>query len=450
MIFSVNKLQWLNLILKERFGCDLKLLLQDNKLLELSLEGSKSSIYFDRLDPIFHNSCSDFPCEYWNPVEEGFKVPIEKKIPAPTSRDLQLPLVEFSDQGAYIHYDILGLIYWMLSRQEEIGRVDLDAHDRFPATASHAFSHGYLERPIVDEWLIVLGQVINQLWPHLKLKQHSFQINVSHDVDSPSLCGFKSWRAVARMMASYLIKQKNFRAFALAPYLKLNTNKKLNTFDPYNTFNWLMDLSEINGFKSAFYFICGNTHKQYDADYDINHPAIRDLLRRIHERGHEIGLHPSYMTYQQPQLIKHEANELRRVCDEEGIVQDEWGGRMHYLRWQPSTTLTGCDLAGMTYDSTLGYADRPGFRCGTCFDYPAFDPVHERLLSVRIRPLIVMECTVIGHSYLNLGASEAAVEKMIFLKDRCKKVSGSFNALWHNSYFFDETFTKIYEYIIKK
>jgi len=31
--------------------------------------------------------------------------------------------------------------------------------------------------------------------------------------------------------------------------------------------------------------------------------------------------------------------------------------------------------AGMDYDSTLSYADRPGFRCGTCSEYPAFDPV---------------------------------------------------------------------------
>ncbi|WP_234909911.1 polysaccharide deacetylase family protein, partial [Vibrio anguillarum] len=117
-------------------------------------------------------------------------------------------------------------------------------------------------------------------------------------------------------------------------------------------------------------------------------------MRRIHERGHEIGLHPSYGTFQQPELIKQEAERLKRICAEESIDQHVWGGRMHYLRWEQSTTMRAWAGAGMTYDSTLGYADRPGFRCGTCFEYPAFDPVAQEQLNLRIRPLVVMECTV--------------------------------------------------------
>jgi hypothetical protein len=50
-------------------------------------------------------------------------------------------------------------------RVEEIGRTDLDNHERFPATSSHAFKHGYLDRPVVDEWLHLLGQVIQRQWP---------------------------------------------------------------------------------------------------------------------------------------------------------------------------------------------------------------------------------------------------------------------------------------------
>jgi hypothetical protein len=62
----------------------------------------------------------------------------------------------------------------MLARVEEIGRMDLDNHGRFPATASHAFQHGYLDRPVVDEWLHLLGQVIKRQWPglHWKLMSH--------------------------------------------------------------------------------------------------------------------------------------------------------------------------------------------------------------------------------------------------------------------------------------
>lgn len=55
---------------------------------------------------------------------------------------------------------------------------------------------------------------------------------------------------------------------------------------------------------------------------------------------------------------------------------------MHYLRWGHPTTLQAWNDAGMDYDSTLGYADSPGFRCGTCFEYPAFNPITQQQLAI--------------------------------------------------------------------
>ena len=117
---------------------------------------------------------------------------------------------------------------------------------------------------------------------------------------------------------------------------------------------------------------------------------------------------------------------------------------MHYLRWEQPTTMRAWADAGMTYDSTLGYADRPGFRCGTCHEYPAFDPVAQEQLDVRIRPLVVMECTVIDSVYLGLGVTREAEGKMQQLKERCRQVNGCFGLLWHNSYFKNAQLKEIY------
>lgn len=431
--FSDGAMRWLETILFERFGHHFTLVQQPNTL-EFKLNGSQGSITFARLQSIFHQSCSDFPCQQWQASSEDFIAPIEDYIPAPSITELPSPLIEFSKQGATIHYDILGLTYWMLARLEEVERKDLDNHQRFPAISSHAYQHGYLERPIVDEWLMILGQVIQCVWPSIELKRHDFSIKVSHDVDSPSMYGFKSWPTIGRMMAGHLLKRRDLKAFFTAPYIKFATRSQLHPADPYNTFEWLMDISEANNIKSAFYFICGGSHS-HDADYEPEHPVIRNLMRRIHERGHEIGLHPSYGTFQQPELIMQEAERLKRICAEEGIEQSQWGGRMHYLRWEQPTTMRAWAGAGMTYDSTLGYADRPGFRCGTCHEYPAFDPIAQEQLSLRIRPLVVMECTVIEAVYFGLGVTDAAEEKIQQLKMRCEQVSGTFGLLWHNSYF---------------
>jgi hypothetical protein len=106
---------------------------------------------------------------------------------------------------------------------------------------------------------------------------------------------------------------------------------------------------------------------------------------------------------------------------------------MHFLRWDQAVTLNAWSEAGMAYDSTLSYADRPGFRCGTCFEYPAFDVVNEQPLPVRVRPLIAMECTVMAPRYMDLGTGEAAAAKFAQLKEACRAVNGCFTLLWHNS-----------------
>jgi len=106
---------------------------------------------------------------------------------------------------------------------------------------------------------------------------------------------------------------------------------------------------------------------------------------------------------------------------------------MHYLRWQQPTTLLGWNAAGLRYDGTLGYAEQPGFRCGTCHEYPAFDPVSDKQLELRLRPLIVMDQTIISDQYLGLGLGEAAREKILYYKNICRAVGGIFSLLWHNS-----------------
>ena len=126
---------------------------------------------------------------------------------------------------------------------------------------------------------------------------------------------------------------------------------------------------------------------------------------------------------------------LRRVLDDEGIDQPRLGGRQHYLRWETPTTARLWEDNGLDYDSTLSYADRPGFRCGTCFEYPMFDAERQEQVNLKIRPLIAMECSIIDDKYMGLGFSCKSRDTFENLKKRCKLVEGKFTLLWHNSYF---------------
>lgn len=438
---------WLESILQERFGHQF-ILENANGLLALYLSGQEGNILFDRLEDAFLKSSSEIPYTCWNAVAEGWHSALNANLPTPGVAELPSPLIEQLDGRYVIHYDIIGLTYWMLARVEEIGRRDLDSHSRFPATSSHAFKYGYLDRPVVDEWLHILSQVIQRQWPEISLRIHQSSLNVSHDVDSPFQYLFMSPKNIGRQVLGDVLKRGNPK-IGLNRFLKWCFVKAGNfDNDPFNTFDWIMDVSDQYGLTSTFYFVCGRTDAQRDTDYEIECPAIRAIMRRIHERDHEIGLHPSYNTYKRLDAIVDEASRLRSVCAEEGIEQTEWGVRMHYLRWEQPTTMRVLEAAGMSYDSTLSYADHAGFRCGTCFEFPGFDAVVGKTLNLRIRPLIAMECAVLGDMYQNLSYEDALTYLKI-LKQRCYAVGGSFSLLWHNSELLDPGMRSLYVQLLR-
>lgn len=447
MIHTPKLLLWLEAVLFERYESDFRLQLLDDRWV-MKTPALEGCIEVLRTHTSFGAPAGATPYTECLPLGSDFLSGMGHSMPAPGAAALPEPLITEIVGGFCIGYDIFGLAVWMMTRQEEIGAVVLDAHGRFPAVESHAYRHGYLDRPVVDEWLLVLQGLIQRVWPTLTIKQHVFTQIVSHDVDEPSFAAFASPLMLLRRMVGDAMRRGRLSSLVDMPRIRRESRSQISKREPFNTFEWLMDQSERRGLKSAFYFICGRTVPARDALYELEHPAIRHLLRRIHSRGHEIGLHPSYGTYQSPALIAQEAARLKRVCGEEGIEQQTWGGRMHYLRWEHPTTMYGWEAAGMTYDSTLGYGDQPGFRCGTCFDYPAFDPVRNEMLNLRIRPLVAMDQTFLGKHYLDLGTGDRALSRFVQLKDACRRVNGAFTLLWHNSFFPTVAERNLYERVL--
>lgn len=437
---------WLEEIIYQRFGCNFNLIYSNNKI-EMRSGNSRRVISFSLCPSLYQRGNLDMPCSLWDPEDEGWHSILEKPIHAPAVQSLLSPLIDLTRFGYHINYDILGLTYWMLTRQEEVDRTDLDIHGRFPATSSHAFKFGYLNTPLVDEWLHILKQIINKTWPELNLKINKFKIQISHDVDRPSLYAFRSWREILRMMGGHLLKRNDLRAFILTPYIKLFSKKQIHSLDPFNTFEWIMDQSDKEGLTSIFYFLCNN-EGGYDADYNLNDPRITKLIKKISSRGHKIGLHPSYNAFNNTNLIKNEFDKLVNVCNSLNVKQNAWGSRMHYLKWEQSVTPRALVQAGLNFDATLGYADHPGFRCGTCFEYPAFDPVNLEYLPMSIRPLILMDSTLLDSTYFGMGASKDAFEIAINLRETCRKVNGCFELLWHNSNLHSDSQKLIYSKIL--
>jgi hypothetical protein len=175
------------------------------------------------------------------------------------------------------------------------------------------------------------------------------------------------------------------------------------------------------------------SNKKFDYFYPINHPTLREILSKINERGHYIGIHPSYNTSIKIDLLKTEVENLQKVLKELKIYPEKIHSRMHFLRWKWPLTAYGLEGAKCYYDSTLGYADKPGFRCGTCFSYRMFDPLEKKILNLIEKPLIVMESSIFSTKYMNIKNRDEAYNRIIELRNECQKVNGSFRFLWHNT-----------------
>lgn len=122
---------------------------------------------------------------------------------------------------------------------------------------------------------------------------------------------------------------------------------------------------------------------------------IETALRSIRENGNEVGLH-GIDAWIDGASAEQELAEVRRVTQ-----AGETGVRMHWLFFDERSPMV-LDRGGASYDSSIGYRETIGFRCGTS---QAYRPIGaERLLEL---PLHVMDTALFYPAYLGYSQSEA-------------------------------------------
>lgn len=370
------------------------------------------------------------PLERWDTADAGTAARLVRPtVPVLFGRRLgNGSYLEVDQATTTLGLDVFGSAFLLLSRYEELVGSERDSHDRFPGAASIAAREGFLDRPLVDEYVELLWDVLQRRWPGLARAPRLYQLWLSHDVDLPrssgtGLVGLAKWAVadVVRRREPWLAVRR-LRAYPAA-------RKGLVPADPMNSFDLIMDISERCGLQSAFYFIPTAGARAVDAPYGLDEDWTRSLLRRIHGRGHEIGLHASYDTYRDAVQTRREFELLCQTAEREGIVQEEWGGRQHFLRWDAAHTWRNWEEAGLAYDSSLTFHDRAGFRSGTSHEHRVFDLRARRALRLRERPVVAMDATLKGY----MGLSDAEIiDEVTTLAGRCRMFDGTMGLLWHN------------------
>jgi len=367
----------------------------------------------------------------WLPVDRvvprSGHLPFDDPVPillwGAGSENGRKPFAQILDGRLLIFYvDILASALFMLSRWEEKVVPIRDEHRRFPATASVAYRQGFIDRPIVDEYGLILREWIKALLPGWEPQPRQFIVRLSHDVDHVRC--FPDWCTGVRAVGRDLLKRRDFR-LAGRKGLGLLTGLLAPSLDLcFRGIRILADLSTYYGLKNDVFFFMAADPGPFDEGYDPASPWIRRCIDTLREQGFEIGLHASYGSLDNPARLREE-----KRCLEAILGTGEFGGRHHYLRFTPSRTWRDWEHVGLLYDSTMGYADHEGFRCGTCYPFRPFDLEEDRELGIWEHPLIVSDRTL--QVYRRLSPPQA-MDRIRELAHRCRLVGGVFELLWHS------------------
>ena len=339
----------------------------------------------------------------------------------------------FDDEYVYLPIDIVGTVFFFLTRYEEAVGLERDDHGRFPATASIAFKAGILDRPIVDEYVEVLWGCLCMIRPQMSRKVKQGRTIVTCDVDTPFQNHSYSLKASAKVVLGDILKRRSLAAAGRTTYQYLRLKRGDKGADPfYSAIPWIMDVNDRLNNEVSFYFIPEGSNPNYDMGYSLSDPRLEELLLLISKRGHSIGFHPSYESSLSRKRFMHEYRLLASKLDQLSISQQEIGGRQHYLRWNCGSPSMWQE-AGLDYDSSLAFADYAGFRTGTSREYRMFDLYKHETLEVKQRALIAAESVIVSPVYMGMGHTNEALDYIMELKRRCLMFSGNFTVLWHNS-----------------
>ncbi len=188
------------------------------------------------------------------------------------------PAERINSQTIKLPIDLFGSAFFMLSRYEEAVLPDRDSHNRFPATVSLAYRAGFLDRPIVDEYVEILWAAMQRIWPGLDRKPRQPRMRVSCDVDSPfALTG--AIKGMGRRFAGDLLKRHSPALARRNLAANWQARSGDHSRDPHrNGIDWIMDINERAGQSVGFYFIPENTDRRFDNRVSLDEPRMRALV----------------------------------------------------------------------------------------------------------------------------------------------------------------------------
>lgn len=347
----------------------------------------------------------------------------------------------FND-NSILPFDVLAASFYIITRYEEYLPHVSDQYNRFQPQDSILYKMETFETPIINVWAKELGEIITSKYPDIQLKKKTFKFIPTYDIDA-------AWayrnKGLFRTTAAFLRDALVFNTDEIKRRYEVLTKKRI---DPFDTFDYQIELQKELKLKPLYFILCGD-YNTNDKNISIRNKDFQELIKHIGDYA-LVGIHPSFSSYLQKDVIKDEIKRLSEVLN-----RDVTMSRQHFLRLSLPKSYQILNELDITDDYTMGYASQAGFRAGYADTFAFFDLENDTKTKLNIHPFALMDGTM--RDYLDLDVHES-FDKAKKLVDEVKKVNGTFILLWHNETLSGEKrwegwitlYRKILDYIISQ
>jgi hypothetical protein len=324
----------------------------------------------------------------------------------------------FFETGGDMQFDIFAASFYLISRYEEYLPHEKDEYGRYAHTNSLAFRANFLHQPVVNIWMQEFKSALHSHFPELRFKGRHFENVITYDIDIAYSYLCKGlWRNIGGTLRSLW---KGEWSLAVERWKVLMGRRK----DPFDCYEWLDALHLYCRLKPYYFFLVPKNNSAYDKNVSTTSKRFKELVE-YYCATYNVGIHPSWQSGDEDELLKEEIEWLEAVGDKHIIAS-----RQHYIRLSLPDTYRRLIAAGIRKDFSMGYGSVNGFRASVCTYFKWYDLLKEQSTNLNIYPFCFMDA---NSFYEEKHTPSQAFDELMMYYNTVKKVNGMLVTIWHNS-----------------
>ncbi len=288
-------------------------------------------------------------------------------------------------------------------------------------------------------WIKNFKEKLKQKFPSLIIHYSTFTFLPTYDIDIAWSYRHKGWwRSLCGLLSSFT------RGNWAQVKERIDTLKGKQK-DPFDSYSWLHRLHEENQVKPYYFFLLAKKNGRYDKNILPKQKALQALISD-HLTRYSVGIHPSWRSGDEHELLKKETNILSSITGQKVL-----SSRQHYIRFTLPETFRRLIEGGIRFDFSMGYGSINGFRASVATPFYWYDLEKEQQTGLTLFPFCYMEA---NSFYEQKYSAVQALDEMRYYYNTVRSVNGTFVMIWHNHFLgTDKLFVgwkEIYEQFIKE